>query len=358
VPGLTQRTAAGRYAQSVLRCLGREGARNECAIAIAWCGRERCCGGRSRCARPNHGCTMRTFRRQQRANASRCAVALSGIAQVLALFYRGRKHVLWCARRSPQHPGGVRAPRPNAAAGSLGDLVRSRCSLCALSFSKCTPSTACDRVGAGFAQNWCCARRSSTTLRTAHARQGGHHLARMGTNARLCRPAALAEYHSFQRWPIPNPAAWRRVRDNIWRGASDSAGDGGCGTTPNLALLCSRKHTAAHLFRRELGCLQRLMRPVAAQRRVIPVRVLASTVAQSLCECWCRRRWIHARAMLYRRTLCPEMVAHLFRGQMGRLQRMVHVAGAWRCIIMIRCRQMLCHREQRECWRRWRWITA
>ena len=124
---------------------------------------------------------------------------------------------------------GARTP-PQRSCWSLGDQVRARCSLCALLFSTCTPSTACDRVGAGFAQNWRCTRRSFITLRTAHASQGGHHLARTGTNARLCRPAALAECHSFQRWTIPNPAAWRRVGGNLWRGASDSAGNGGCGT--------------------------------------------------------------------------------------------------------------------------------
>ena len=141
-------------------------------------------------------------------------------------FYRGRERVLWGARRSPQHLGGART-LPQRSCRSLGDQVRGRCSLCALSFSTCTLPTACDRVGAGFAQNWRCARRSFTTLRTAHARQGGHHLARTGTNARLWRPAVLAE---FQRWPIPNPAAWHRVRGNLWRWASDSAGNGGFGT--------------------------------------------------------------------------------------------------------------------------------
>jgi len=47
--------------------------------------------------------------------------------------------------------------------------------------------------------------------------------------------------------------------------------------------------------------------------------------------------------------LRPEMVAHLFRRQMGCLQRMGHSAGAWRCTIMIRCMQMLCRRELRGC---------
>ena len=147
-------------------------------------------------------------------------------------FYRGRERVLWGARRSPQHPV-WRAHPPQRSCRSLGDQVRGRCSLCAFSFSTCTPSTACGRVSAGFAQNWLtwrCARRSFTTLRTAHARQGGHQLARTDTNARLWRSAALAEYHSFQRWPILNPAAWRRIRGNIWRRASDSAGNGGCST--------------------------------------------------------------------------------------------------------------------------------
>ena len=33
--------------------------------------------------------------------------------------------------------------------------------------------------------------------------------------------------------------------------------------------------------------------------------------------------------------LRPEMAAYLFRGQLGRLQRMGHLAGAWRYIIML-----------------------
>ena len=37
------------------------------------------------------------------------------------------------------------------------------------------------------------------TLRTAHASQGGHHLARMGTSARFRRPAALAGRHLLSK---------------------------------------------------------------------------------------------------------------------------------------------------------------
>jgi len=50
---------------------------------------------------------------------------------------------------------------------------------------------------------------------------------------------------------------------------------------PFILPLCPRKRTATHLIRRELGCLQRLRRSVAAQRSGIPARVLASAVAQS-----------------------------------------------------------------------------
>jgi hypothetical protein len=39
--------------------------------------------------------------------------------------------------------------------------------------------------------------------------------------------------------------------------------------------------------------------------------------------------------MLYRRMLRPEMLAHLFRGQMGCLQRMGHLAGAWQSTTML-----------------------
>jgi hypothetical protein len=41
----------------------------------------------------------------------------------------------------------------------------------------------------------------------------------------------------------------------------------------------------------------------------------------------------------------PEIVVHLFRRQLGCLQRMARSAAALRCIIMLGCRQMLCRRE-------------
>ena len=49
-----------------------------------------------------------------------------------------------------------------------------------------------------------------------------------------------------------------------------------CSAIFSLAPLCPRKHTATHLFQRILRCLQRLRRSVAAQRRVVPARVLAN----------------------------------------------------------------------------------
>ena len=54
--------------------------------------------------------------------------------------------------------------------------------------------------------------------------------------------------------------------------------------------------------------------------------------------------------MRYWRMLRPEIVAHLFWGQLGCLQRMAHSAVAGRCIIMLGCWQSLCRSEQRECW--------
>ena len=48
--------------------------------------------------------------------------------------------------------------------------------------------------------------------------------------------------------------------------------------------------------------------------------------------------------------VAPKNAAHLFRWQLGCLQRMGHEAGDLRCSIAIRCRQMLCHRAQRGCW--------
>ena len=55
-----------------------------------------------------------------------------------------------------------------------------------------------------------------------------------------------------------------------------------CSAIFSLAPLCPRKHTATHLFQRILRRLQRLRRSVAAQRRVVPARVLANAVAQSV----------------------------------------------------------------------------
>jgi len=204
-------------------------------------------------------------------------------------FYCGRERVLWGARRSPQHPSGVRTP-PQRSCRSLGDQVRARCSLCALSFSTCTPSTACGRVGACFAQNWRCARRSFITLRSTHARRrtpprtDGHQRALVTT----CRiggvPFVPKMTHTESCCVAP------RSRQYLARGIGFCWQQGlrhrlvwqeTCSAFFSLAPLCPRKHTGARLFRRERGCLQRLRRSVAAQHRGIPARVLANAVAQS-----------------------------------------------------------------------------
>ena len=201
MPGLTQRAASNRLRTNsalVFWARGRAQRERRSYRVVRWRTLLREWGV---FARRNRGCTMRPFRRQQRSSVQMRHAALrhyQASPKCWRYFYCGRERVLWGARRSPQHPSGVRTP-PQRSCRSLGDLGRGRCSLCALSFSECTPSTARDRVGAGFAPNWRCARRSFITLRTVHARQGGHHLARTGTNARVWRPAALAEYHSFQR---------------------------------------------------------------------------------------------------------------------------------------------------------------
>jgi hypothetical protein len=70
-------------------------------------------------------------------------------------------------------------------------------------------------------------------------------------------------------------------------------------------------------------------------------------------------RPLHYRlGMLYRRTLRQEIVAHLLRGHTWSMKHREHLVGAWRCIIMLGCRQMLCRRELRGCWCRGRCITA
>jgi len=119
LPGLTQRTAANRLRANgapVFRARG--GAQRErCSYRVVL-SRTLLRGGSS-CARPNRGCTMRPFRRQQRANAPRCAVALSGIAQVLALFLSRKDSCPVGCPPFSATSGVARAPRPNAAVGAL-----------------------------------------------------------------------------------------------------------------------------------------------------------------------------------------------------------------------------------------------
>ena len=76
---------------------------------------------------------------------------------------------------------------------------------------------------------------------------------------------------------------------------------------------------------------------------------------------WQRAAWvlvprslIYSASNAYRWAAGAENPAHLFRGQLWCLQRTGHEAGACWCIIMIRCRQMPCRREQRGCWCRGR----
>ena len=112
VPGLTQRIAANRLRTNgapVSRAR-RRAQRVRCCYRVVW-SRTLLRGG-STYARPYRGCTMRPLRRQQRTNVSRCVVAISGIAQVLALFLsREGTCPVGCPPFSPAS-GVARAPAP------------------------------------------------------------------------------------------------------------------------------------------------------------------------------------------------------------------------------------------------------
>ena len=75
-----------RCEHPALYCPKRGGARSEHAVSVARRGGRRCCYVRPLRRCQIHGCTARPFRRQQGARAPRCTVALTGAAQVLALF--------------------------------------------------------------------------------------------------------------------------------------------------------------------------------------------------------------------------------------------------------------------------------
>jgi hypothetical protein len=88
-----------------LYCSGRGGARSEHAVSVARRGGRRCCYVRPLRRCQIHGCTVRPFRRKQGARAPRCTVALTGAAQVLALFLsRNKVRPAACAPFLPNHP--------------------------------------------------------------------------------------------------------------------------------------------------------------------------------------------------------------------------------------------------------------
>jgi hypothetical protein len=118
LPGLAQRTVAIVCAQTALRCLRREGARNEYAVAIAWCGRERCCGGgryshaqivlHDAPISPAAACTYVTLRCGtigHRTSAGAISIAAGNVSCGVPAVLRNIR--------------AVRASRPNAAAGAL-----------------------------------------------------------------------------------------------------------------------------------------------------------------------------------------------------------------------------------------------
>jgi hypothetical protein len=181
VPGLTQRTAANRCAQNgapVFRARGRS--RQERCSCL--CGRERCCGcgvftraQHRGCATPISPaaacrCATRCGTIRRRTSAGAIFIAEGNVSCGVSAVLR----YIRCARTPPQRN-----------CRSLGDQVPGRCSLCALSFSHCSPTTA--RLHR-------CRFRAKMALHYAHVRsrpahcacaQGGHDLARMGTNAPL-----------------------------------------------------------------------------------------------------------------------------------------------------------------------------
>ena len=79
-------------------------------------------------------------------------------------------------------------------------------------------------------------------------------------------------------------------------------------------------------------------------------QMLASAVAQSAAWMLALRALSHSASDAVSAHVAPRNAAHLFRRQSGCLQRMGHEAGALRCSTTTRCRQMLCHRAQRGCW--------
>ena len=180
-----------RCEHPALYCPRRGGARSEHAVSVARRGGRRCCYVRPLRRCQIHGCTARPFRRQQGARAPRCTVALTGAAQVLALFLsRNEVRPAACPPFLPNPPS-CALPTPKQLQVPWWSRSQPLLALLALTFPPHTRRSLWPRRR-GFGARLALRAPFVHTLRTAHASQGGHHLARMGTSARFRRPAALA----------------------------------------------------------------------------------------------------------------------------------------------------------------------
>ena len=177
---------------------GRGRARSEHAVNIARRGGGRCCDIRPLCEANIHGCTARPFRRQQGARAPRCTVALTGAAQVLTLFLsRNEVRPAACPPFLPNPPS-CALPTPKQLQAPWWSRSQPLLALLALTFPPHIRRSLWPRRR-GFGARLALRAPFVHTLRTAHASQGGHHLARMGTSARFRRPAALAGRHLLSK---------------------------------------------------------------------------------------------------------------------------------------------------------------
>jgi len=163
---------------------GRGRARSEHAVNVARRGGGRCCDIRPLCEANIHGCTARPFRRQQGARAPRCTVALTGAAQVLSQFLpRNEVRPAACPPFLPNPPC-CALPTPKQLQAPWWSRSQPLLALLALTFPPHIRRSLWPRRR-GFGARLALRAPFVHTLWTAHASQGGHHLARTGTSARF-----------------------------------------------------------------------------------------------------------------------------------------------------------------------------
>jgi len=291
---------------------------------------------------PNRGCATRPFPRQRCAAVQRCRAGPPGNAQVLAPFLLRQEVYPAVCPPSSATSAVLRAPHPDVAAGALvppfaaaAGYVRSRFPNAYQVQLVAASAQVLRKIGATHAGRShpprcaCVSRRTPPRTDrhqravTTNCRAGGVPFVSNMTNANSHRLAPS----SGQFLVRGTGFCWQvgRLRRLISREARNAVFFAGAAMPT--------KGNAAHRFWQVRVCLQRLGHPAVAQRCGMHAWVLANAVAQRGVSACAGLSYSVSNA--YRWAGGAENPAHLFRGQVGCLQRMGHLAGAWRYIIML-----------------------